>query len=247
MFAAALALSVVMGVTLGLMGGGGSILTVPILLFVLGLDAKVAIATSLFVVGTTSIVGTIQHARAGNVRWRIGLVFGLVAMVGSYGGGIAASYFSGTILLILFGFMMIAAAVAMLRKKKDPPKNVTPSTWKIAVDGLVVGVFTGLVGAGGGFLVVPALVLFGGVPMHAAVGTSLMVIVLKSFSALAGHLQHVSIDFGQAGAIAGAAVVGALLGGRFANRIEAGTLRRWFAYFVLVMAVVVLYPQIKSL
>ena len=161
MIALTIVLAVVVGVSLGLLGGGGSILTVPLLAYVAGMDAKQAIATSLLVVGVTSAVGAISHARAGRVQWRTGLVFGAAGMAGAYAGGLLARFIPGTVLLVGFAVMMIATAVAMLRGRKDVssrrghaiPAGASRSCSRVVAVGLV----TGLVGAGGGFLVVPAL------------------------------------------------------------------------------------------
>ncbi|WP_418960916.1 sulfite exporter TauE/SafE family protein [Streptomyces tritici] len=243
-----LAVSVLIGVSLGILGGGGSILTVPILVYLAGMDTKEAIATSLFVVGVTSVVGLVPHARAGRVRWRTGLIFGSVSMVGAYGGGRLAAYVPETVLLVAFALMMLATAAAMLRKSRRP-KPVKPAHTElpvkhVMVEGLVVGAVTGLVGSGGGFLVVPALALIGGLPMSVAVGTSLLVITMKSFSGLAGHLDGVQIDWGLALAVTAAAVVGSLIGSRFAGRIPQDALRKAFGWFVVVMGVVVLSRQL---
>lgn len=246
MMGVALVLSVLIGVALGLLGGGGSILTTPILIYAVGLDTKEAIATSLLVVGLTSLAALFQHARAGNVQWRTGLIFGGAGMVGAYGGGFLAGYIPSQILLVLFALMMVATAIAMFRGRKAPAAagGGGQAVWKIVLDGLVVGVVTGLVGAGGGFLVVPALSLLGGLPMPQAVGTSLLVIALKSFAGYAGHATHVSIDLKLALMVSGAAVVGSIGGGMLATRIPPDALRRGFAAFVLVMAGFVLYQQI---
>ncbi|MFF4655739.1 sulfite exporter TauE/SafE family protein [Streptomyces sp. NPDC001381] len=240
--------SVLIGISLGVLGGGGSILTVPILVYLAGMDTKEAIATSLFVVGATSLVGLVPHARAGRVRWRTGLIFGAVSMVGAYGGGRLAEYVPGTALLIAFALMMLATAAAMLRKPRKP-KAAKPARTELPVkhviaEGLVVGAVTGLVGSGGGFLVVPALALLGGLPMSVAVGTSLLVIAMKSFSGLAGHLNGVQIDWNLALMVTAAAVVGSLVGSRFAGRIPQNALRRAFGWFVVVMGVFVLGQQL---
>ncbi|WP_149182537.1 sulfite exporter TauE/SafE family protein [Streptomyces sp. TRM49041] len=248
MIALVLAASVVIGISLGVLGGGGSILTVPILVYLAGQGSKEAIATSLFVVGVTSLVGLVPHARAGRVRWRTGLAFGAVSMVGAYGGGRIAEYIPGPVLLIAFALMMLATAAAMLRK----PRKTTPHSpgrgelpvKLIVVEGLAVGAVTGLVGAGGGFLVVPALALLGGLPMSVAVGTSLLVIAMKSFSGLAGHLAGVQIDWGLALAVTSVAVIGGLIGSRLAGRIPQDTLRKTFGWFVIAMGVFVLGRQL---
>lgn len=243
-----LLLSVLIGVSLGILGGGGSILTVPILTIAAGMETKAAIASSLFVVAVTSAAGVISHARAGRVRWRIGILFGLAGMVGAFGGGRIAGYIPGTVLMILFGLMMAATAIAMLRGPiKARPSTVTDlPTSKIVAEGVVVGVVTGLVGAGGGFLVVPALVLLGGLSMELAVGTTLVVISMNSFAGLAGHLGHVRIDWPIVLAVTGTAVVGSFIGGKLAGRIPPGTLRRGFGVFIIVMAVVVLGKELLT-
>jgi uncharacterized membrane protein YfcA len=240
----AVALSVVIGISLGLLGGGGSILTLPILRYVLHMEAHDAIALSLLVVGTTSAAAVVSHARAGRVRWRTGLIFGLAGMVGAFGAGRVAHFFPATVLLGLFGVMMIITAVAMLRGRSPtveasaPPRELPVG--KVLAEGLVVGAITGLVGAGGGFLVVPALVLLGGLPMDIAVGTSLLVITMKSFAGFAGYLEHAEIDWGIAMYITAAAVVGSVIGGALASRISPDKLRKGFAWFVVAMAFFIL-------
>ncbi|MBX7432151.1 sulfite exporter TauE/SafE family protein [Mycobacterium sp. Y57] len=244
------ALAVLVGVSLGLLGGGGSILTVPLLAYVAGMDAKQAIATSLLVVGATSAVGAISHARAGRVQWRTGLVFGVAGMTGAYAGGLLAHWIPGSVLLIGFAVIMIATAVAMLRGRKNVDPDAAPKSLpvgKVILEGLVVGLVTGLVGAGGGFLVVPALALLGGLPMPIAVGTSLVVIAMKSFAGLAGYLSSVQIDWGVAAAVTAAALVGALLGARLTSVVNPDSLRKAFGWFVLVMSTVILWQEVHLL
>ncbi|MET9657601.1 sulfite exporter TauE/SafE family protein [Streptomyces sp. NPDC006510] len=245
------AASLLVGVSLGVLGGGGSILTVPILVYLAGQDTKEAIATSLFVVGVTSLAALVPHARARRVRWRTGLLFGAFSMVGAYGGGRLAEYVPGTVLLVAFALMMLATAFAMLRKPRNGRKKARPAHSElplkhIAVEGLVVGAVTGLVGSGGGFLVVPALAILGGLPMGIAVGTSLLVIAMKSFAGLAGHLSGVEIDWRLALTVTAAAVVGSLVGGRLAGRIPQDALRIAFGWFVVVMGVFVLAQQLDT-
>ncbi len=241
-------LAVGMGLVLGLLGGGGSILSVPILVYAVGLETKVAIATSLFVVGTTSFVALIPHARKGNVLWSKGALFGGFAMAGAFGGGQLAAFVPGFVLLGLFSGLMVATAIAMLRDSgRCDDAGVSPrgdAAWKVAIEGLLVGAFTGLVGAGGGFLVVPALVLFGGVPMHAAVGTSLLIIGLKSFAGLAGYLSHVAIDPTVAAVITGGAVMGSLGGAALSTRARPELLKKAFAWLVLGMGTAMLYQEV---
>ncbi|QYC38159.1 Beta-lactamase hydrolase-like protein [Nonomuraea coxensis DSM 45129] len=248
MSALTLAAAVVVGLTLGLFGGGGSILTVPLLVYLAGVPAKAAIAMSLFVVGVTSLVSAVGHARAGRIRWRTGLVFGLAGMAGAYGGGLLGPHLPATVLLAAFALMMVATAVAMIRGRRAPEPS--PGGAKdlpllhVIAEGAVVGLVTGLVGAGGGFLVVPALVLLGGMPMAMAVATSLVVIAMKSFAGLAGYLQSVPVDWSIALPVTAAAVVGGVIGGRLAGRIDAERLRKGFGWFVLVMGTFVLVQQV---
>lgn len=245
MIALAVGLAVFVGISLGLLGGGGSILTVPLLAYVAGLDAQHAIATSLLVVGVTSAVGAITHARAGRVRWKIAAIFGAAAMAGAYGGGRLAHLIPGNILLIAFSVIMIAAAVAMLRGRRDlTDESAGPlPVAKIILQGAVVGTISGLVGAGGGFLLVPALALLGGLPMPAAVGTSLVVISMQSFAGLAGHLSTEAIDWKLAGMVTAAAVVGSIIGGLLTSRVDPAVLRKAFGWFVLAMAAFVLAEE----
>ena len=247
MIALTIGLAVFVGIALGLLGGGGSILTVPLLAYVAGMDAKQAIATSLLVVGVTSAIGAISHARASRVQWRTGLIFGAAGMAGAYGGGLLAHYIPGTVLLIGFAVMMIATAIAMLRGRKNLDTSGTGHHLpipKILAEGLIVGLVTGLVGAGGGFLVVPALALLGGLPMPIAVGTSLIVIAMKSFAGLAGYLSSVQIDWGIALAVTAAAVLGALIGARLTAMVNPDALRKSFGWFVLAMSSVILAQEI---
>jgi uncharacterized protein len=247
MIGLAVALAVFVGVALGLLGGGGSILTVPLLAYVAGMEAKQAIATSLLVVGVTSAVGAVSHARAGRVQWRTGLIFGAAGMAGAYLGGVLARFIPGTVLLIGFAVMMIATAIAMLRGRKNIVESVGVrriSIVKIVAEGLVVGLVTGLVGAGGGFLVVPALALLGGLPMPIAVGTSLIVIAMKSFAGLGGYLSSVHIDWTVALMVTAAAVVGALIGARLTAMVNPDSLRKAFGWFVLAMSSVILAQEI---
>lgn len=237
MLAVAVALSLLVGITLGLLGGGGSILMVPILANVLGLDTKDAIATSLLVVGATSAAGALQHARAGNVELKTGLLFGAAGMVGAYAGGLGAAFVAPELLMLLFVAMMVVTAVAMLRPRRETfAVPTTPALPRLLGYGAAIGVVTGLVGAGGGFVVVPALALLAGMPMKKAVGTSLLVITLNTVAGFLGHLGHATIDWPVTGAITAAAVTGSFVGTRLAGTIDPRLLRRAFGAFVLVIA-----------
>ncbi|QYC40245.1 Sulfite exporter TauE/SafE [Nonomuraea coxensis DSM 45129] len=244
-----LAAATLIGVTLGLFGGGGSILAVPVLVYLAGVPAKQAIAMSLLVVAVTSAVSAIGHARAGRIRWRTGLIFGAAGMAGAYAGGLIGPYLPEALLMAAFAAMMLATAIAMIRGRRTPP--AAPARHELPVlhvvaEGVAVGVVTGLVGAGGGFLVVPALVLLGGLPMGVAVGTSLLVIAMKSLAGLAGYLHSVPIDWSLALPVTAAAVVGGLAGGALAGRLDADRARVAFGWFVLVMGAFVLVQQVPS-
>ncbi len=242
-------LSLLIGLSLGLLGGGGSILTVPILVYVLGLEPKSAIATSLIVVGLTSGVAMLSHARGGRVQWRTGLFFGVAGMAGAYGGGKVAHFIPGGVLLLGFAVMMLVAAVAMMRDRKAGPESGLPRSLpivKVLIQGVLVGFVTGLIGAGGGFVVVPALVLLGGLPMHVAVGTSLFVIMMNSLSAFAGYIGHAEINWTLASVVSGAAMVGSVIGGKLAARVPQKILRKIFAWFIVVMGIFMLSRQLPE-
>lgn len=247
----ALLLAVLVGVSLGLLGGGGSILTVPILTYVVGMDAQEAIAASLFIVGATSAVSVLSHARAGRVRWRTGLVFGAAGMVGAFVGGFLGGFVPDAVLMILFAGMMIATATAMIRGRArqaragDGVRGSLPVA-RLVLDGLLVGLATGLVGAGGGFLVVPALTLLGGLPVAVAIGTSLLVITMKSFAGLAGYLFTVQLQWPLVLAFTAAAVAGSFVGTALAGKIPENRLRTGFGVFVLLMGAVVLVQELPA-
>ncbi|MCV9996336.1 sulfite exporter TauE/SafE family protein [Paeniglutamicibacter sp. ZC-3] len=244
-----LLLSVLIGLSLGLLGGGGSILTVPILTYVAGMNPKEAIAASLFVVGATSAVSAVDHARKKRVKWRTGLVFGGAGMAGAFGGGLLGGHIPATILMLAFALMMVATSLAMIRGRKVPSSEAHDGELpvpKVVLEGLVVGLVTGLVGAGGGFLVVPALALLGGLSMPVAVGTSLIVIAMKSFAGLGGYLTTVSLDWALVGGVTTAAILGSFIGARLAGRIPEPSLRKGFGFFVLGMGVFVLFQELPA-
>jgi uncharacterized membrane protein YfcA len=249
--AATIVLAVLVGVSLGLLGGGGSILTVPILLYVTGLQPRSAITTSLFVVGTTSLVGTIFHARQSRVRFQMGVAFGLASMVGAYAGGRVAHYLPDSVLLGGFTLMMSVTAVAMLRKRTitsaldlEELELDGAALVRAAATGVGLGIVTGIVGVGGGFVIVPALLALG-LPMRSAVGTSLMIIAMNSFAGLLGAIGHVDVPWTLALEITGAAVCGSLVGATLAGRIAPESLRRAFGWFVLAAAALMIERQIR--
>ena len=237
------------GVLLGLTGGGGSILTVPLLVYVVGLDAKVAIVTSMLIVGVTSLAALLSHSRAGRVAWRTGAIFGLAGMAGAYAGGAIAQHIADAWLLLLFAAVMISSGLAMLRRTcsvhpvaANPAVSVERRIHRVLMDGLGVGLVTGLVGAGGGFLVVPALALLGGLPMHTAVGTSLLVIIMNCAAGVASYalVSHVPLDAQSAVVISVLAIVGTMVGTRLARSISSAQLQRGFGVFVLIVAAILI-------
>lgn len=238
-------LAVLVGLSLGLLGGGGSMLTVPILVYVIGVPAHEAVALSLLVVGATSLAALIPHARAGHVRFRTGALFGAASMTGAYGAGTIAHRVPAAALLVLFAGMMLASAAAMMRgRPRDAADDRRAARPVLALVGLVIGALCGLVGAGGGFAFVPTLILLGRLPTRAAVGTSLLVIAMSSLGGLAGHLEGVHLDGPLAAAVTGAAVAGSVAGGALACRIPPALLRRGFAWLVCTMAAVILAQEI---
>jgi uncharacterized membrane protein YfcA len=243
--AATLAAAVAIGLLLGLLGGGGSILTLPVLVYLAGQPPQAAIAASLFVVAVTSAVALVPHARARRVEWRTGLVFGAAGVVGSYTGARLAAHLPTALLLAGFGLLIAAAAIIMIRSCRRPLRGAsgTGRLPLLLVLGAAVGLTTGMVGAGGGFVIVPVLVLLAGLGMTTAVGTSLLVITLQSTAGLLGHLHRVHIDWPLTLAITALAITGSLAGARLADRIPAQVLRTSFGWFLTAMAALVLVEQ----
>lgn len=240
-------LSLAIGVSLGLLGGGGSILTLPILVYAVGLEPKQAIATSLLVVGVTSAAAVAPHARAGRVQVRVGAGFGAASMAGAFAGGRVAHLLPSALLLVAFAMMMLVTGLAMLRGRHANVARAGARPWgKILVVGVAIGALTGVIGAGGGFVIVPALVLLLGLPMTEAVATSLLIIAANSLAGFAGYVGAVSIDWHVATWVTGAAVTGSVLGALGAGRIAQEVLRRAFAWLVLAMAVFMLARQTSA-
>ena len=247
-------LAIAIGVSLGLIGGGGSILAVPILIYVIGINSKTAIAMSLLIVGTVSLMGSIPHWQKGNVNFQIAMIFAPAAMFGSYTGAkiTALPLITDTFQLISFGIIMVIASVLMIRKgsqKKHVPAVENSSTnesflWlTIIVAGLGTGIITGFVGVGGGFLIVPALVLWGEIPMKKAIGTSLLIILAQSTTGFLGYLDQVEINWQIAIIFTIFASFGTFLGAYLNQFIDAKNLQKGFGYFVLAVAVFVLMKQ----
>jgi hypothetical protein len=234
----ALPFGLAVGLLLGLVGGGGSILAVPVLVYVLGQPVKAATTESLLIVGTAALVGAAAYARSGRVQIRTGLAFGAAGAAGAIAGTALNRLVSDRALLLAFAVLLLAAAAAMLRRRPDLPEpGGKLSLVRVAPAGLATGVLTGFFGVGGGFVIVPALVLLLGVPITLAVGTSLLVIALTSGAALAGHLASGSIDWTIALAFSGAAIAGALAGRRLSAAVSAERLGQLFALLLVAIAV----------
>lgn len=261
MSAAVLPLGLVMGLVMGVLGAGGSILSVPALVYVLGQDPTTATTTSLVIVGLTSAAGVVAHARSGRVRWREGVIFGALGFAGSWLGSHLAIRLDPELLMLGFAVLLLGAAWAMARRRpaeaqgsreeRGPHEGLEPrlllaagalgamrlgvaAAGRVVLAASGVGLLTGLFGVGGGFVVVPMLVLFLGFPMPAAVGTSLVVIVINSATALLGRLASTpDLDWALVVPFAGAAVVGVLVGARLSGRLPEGLLTRAFAALLL--------------
>lgn len=257
----------VTGMVLGLFGSGGSIIALPALLYLLDVAPKSAIAMSLGVVAVTATLSALDHLRRGNVNVRVALVFGLFGVMGTFAGARLGLLTPVVIQLGLFAFVMYAAAWRMLRPVKlNPPEPAlagvvvatdsgslalrgcheffSPCMGHIALHGIGVGVLTGLVGVGGGFLIVPALVLLSGIPMKQAVGTSLAIVAAKSYAGFAGYMGGVPIDYALMGAFTAITVVGSFVGTRLAEYVSQAVLKKAFAWFLMVVASYILLKSV---
>jgi len=246
------------GFSLGMFGSGGSILTVPVLVYLLDHPDKVAIAESLAIVGAIALLGAVPYARAKLVDWRTAVLFGLPGMAGTYGGAWLGGLVPGAVQLLVFAVVMLLAAHRMWKRSAatttppPPPPSDGPaqpqalrSVWKIGFDGLWVGVLTGFVGVGGGFLIVPALVLLGGLPMRRAVATSLVIIALKSAAGFWKYLDVLSdagsgVDWTVIGLFVLVGFFGSLAGKAISGRVNQAALQRGFAVFLVVMALFIM-------
>ena len=255
--------SMLVGVSLGLIGGGGSILTVPVLVFLFGVAATDATAYSLFVVGTTALVATVDQARRGMVDYRVALGFALPSVAGVYVMRRVAIpslpnnlFHLGSIevtkdraILVLFGLLMLTASFSMIRGRSVQPDEAAkpPDGPRLAAHGLATGLVTGSVGAGGGFLIVPALVLVAKMPMKRAVAASLLVIAINSLLGFAGDLQTGrAVDWALLGSVVSLAVIGSFVGGYLGRYVSGAKLKPAFGYFVLVMGLFLIGSEVAK-
>jgi hypothetical protein len=248
--------ALLIGLSLGLLGSGGSILTVPVLAYVLGRPEKLAIVESLAIVGAIAAVGAVQYAYAKRVAWRVLLLFAPTSIVGALGGAWIAGFVDGAVQLLVFGFVMLGASVMMWKRSRPAndrseaqpahdAERVKPKILPLAAQGLVVGLMTGFVGVGGGFLIVPALVLFSKLDMQRAVGTSLALITINALSAFLGYQgeldpQTQPLDWSTIGLFIAIGTLGSVAGRRLNEKINQRALKRGFSVFLVVMAGVII-------
>ncbi len=241
-------LATTIGLSLGLLGGGGSILTVPILVYVMNMDAKLSIALSLAIVGMTSLVGVYGHYKKDNISFKVAFAFGPFAMLGTFiSSHYLSQYLSGQTQLILFACIMLLASVFMIKGRKDteadPNKQNHLNIPLIAAQGIFVGMITGLVGVGGGFLIVPALVLLSGLSMKKSVGTSLLIIAVNSFSGFAGYLGLVDVPWIFLFKFTAFSAVGIFIGISLVRFVSQAALKKAFGVFLIFMGIFILYKN----
>ncbi len=249
----ALALGAVIGVLLGLLGGGGSILAVPALVYVLGLGVEKAIPMSLIVIGIASAVGVLPKVLAHQVQWRLAAIFAAVGIPATFVGAAISKNLPQPTVLVGFALVMVVAGIRMLQDKGNTGTACTVGgdgiNWRRCASrsipaGMLVGLLTGVFGVGGGFLIIPALVLVLGVEMPIAIGTSLLVIVANSAAGVVSHLGVASIDWAITAAFVGTAIVGSLIAGHYGTKLDTARLQHWFAYLVFAVAAYVLVDTI---
>lgn len=252
--------SLFIGISLGLIGGGGSILTVPMLVYLFGINPVLATSYSLFIVGSTSLAGAVNNYRKHLVQVKVALLFGIASIITVFvtrkfliplipeklftisGFPVTHSF----ITMILFAALMLMAANAMIRNghnESNKKTNNNTNLVKLLLYGVGIGLATGILGAGGGFLLIPTLVLFVGLPMKEAVGTSLLIIALNSLIGFTGDLGHFAIDWIFLCVITGIAVIGIIIGGLLNKTINNEKLKKGFGWFVLLMGVFILVKE----
>lgn len=254
-------MALVIGLTLGLLGGGGSILTVPVLVYLLGINPVISTGYSLFIVGLSSLFGSYAYFKKDQVDLRTAAVFGVPSIIAVYLArkvlvpAIPDEIFTtgefiftkSIAIMVLFAVLMIGASYSMIKGRKDTGEETGEVKYNypvILLEGLVVGTLTGLVGAGGGFLIIPALVLFSGLSMKMAVGTSLLIIAVKSLIGFLGDIQNHAIDWTFLLSFAALAIVGIFLGSKLSNFIPGQKLKPAFGWFVLIMGIYILGKEL---
>ncbi|MDO3635003.1 sulfite exporter TauE/SafE family protein [Mycolicibacterium arseniciresistens] len=249
--ALALAFGAVIGILLGLLGGGGSIMAIPALVYALGLDFEQAVLIALIVIAIASAVGAIPKVLIKQVNWRLAGVFAVAGIPATFAGSAIGDRLPQTAIMVGFAVVMIVAGIRMLA---DADADDTGGACEIAEGGInwrrcaprslpvavVVGLLTGLFGVGGGFLIIPALVIMLGVEMPIAVGTSLLIITANSTAGIASHAQDATINWSLTATFVGTAVVGSLIAGQLGTKLDNTRLQRWFAYLVFIVAAYVL-------
>lgn len=237
------------GGTLGLLGGGGSILTVPALVYLVGQTPQVAVTTSLAIVGANSVLGAFFHRTQGTLNWRVAIGFGGTGTIVSYYAAGLSKHFSPEALMVAFALLMLLVGAILVRKRairSHSNRNDDLKAWKVIAGGASVGLLTGILGVGGGFLIVPALVMLVGMPMHHAVGTSLVVIAMNSLAGFLGHLSGITLDLPLIAVFIAAGIAGTYAGARLSHRLNAELLRRSFAVFVIGLALFLLYDNLPK-
>ena len=246
-FSFALTLAALIGLSLGLLGSGGSIITLPVLVYVAHVPAQPAVGMSLVIVGGTSAFGALLNVRQGTFDWRAATFFASSGMVGAFGGAKFTHLVSVPVLLLLFGLLMLVAGTRMLRNTETAMKPQSCRPLRCLAVGIGVGVLTGFLGVGGGFLILPALVLFAGLEIKTAIGTSLAVIAVNCLGGLIGQLRYLDFDWRLALGFLLAAMVGMLAGMLLAKRLTASSLRRGFAWCVVVLGFVLVARNLVAL
>lgn len=253
--------SLFIGLSLGLIGGGGSILTVPVLVYLFGIDPVLATAYSLFIVGATSLVGAFPKYKNGDINLKTAFIFGIPSIIAVYAtraylvpnipqhifqlGGLEVT--KPLMMMIVFAILMVFASVSMIRNKSNTTAEKGPQVFNypmILLEGTIVGMLTGFVGAGGGFLIIPALVLFSKLPMKKAIGTSLLIIAVKSLFGFTGDLGKQQIDWTLLLSVTALAVIGIFAGNALSKKISADSLKKGFGWFVLVMGIYIIIKEL---
>jgi uncharacterized membrane protein YfcA len=237
------------GLSLGLLGGGGSILTVPALVYLVGQTPQVAVTTSLAIVGANSMMGAMFHSSKGRLDWKVALIFGSAGMLVAYLSAGISKHISPEILLIAFALLMLGIGMMLLfrRAREESTSCTAKPLLLVVVSGAGVGLLTGILGVGGGFLVVPALVMLLGLPIQLAVGTSLVVIAMNSVAGLLGHVSSGSFDWTVALVFVAAGLLGTFSGMKLSNRLSSSKLQKAFAVFVIALAFFLLFDNLSKL